>query len=285
MTRRIRSLTRAVEHPGRDYSAGGTAGRDEISRLGGAFNDMAERLERSAREILAKEYTDSILANAGEGICGVDAQDRITFANEAAGRITGLGIEGLLERDAGGLLPDADLPSATRPSARARCNGPTVRPCRSRTRSRDRQGRPADRRGHRDARRHPAAGTRTRPSAPGAARRADRPAEPSCSCDRIEHAIARARATGDAGVLYLDLDGFKTVNDSSATTPGDLLLSEEAERLPGRSARRTRWRGWAATSSWCCSRALPDGGGPQRRGAGAGLPDAQAGRSEHGREA
>jgi signal transduction histidine kinase len=87
VTRRIRSLTRAVSSiRDANYSERvRTDGRDEISRLGGAFNDMAERLERSAREILAKEYTDSILASAGEGICGVDAQDRITFANTAAG--------------------------------------------------------------------------------------------------------------------------------------------------------------------------------------------------------
>lgn len=91
---------------------------------------MADRLERSAGEILAKEYTDSILANAGEGICGVDATGRITFANEAAGRITGLGVAGLLRHEATTLLPDAGMPAGDgqeREVALGRPDGSAVR--------------------------------------------------------------------------------------------------------------------------------------------------------------
>jgi diguanylate cyclase (GGDEF)-like protein/PAS domain S-box-containing protein len=237
-TRRIRSLTRAVDNIGDGNYAQrvNAGGRDEISQLGVAVNNMAQRLEQSASEILAKEYTDSILDSAGEGICGVDASDRITFANTAAGHITGLGVEGLLGQDASAVLSDSDRPvgdsdrpvgdSPEREGMLQRPDGTSVRVAYTVS--------PIAKNGEpvgavillRDV-------TRQRALEYDLRHQALHDALTGLP-NRVllhEHIAAAEADQAGAALLLIDLDRFKEVNDTLGHHYGDQLLIEVARRM------------------------------------------------------
>ena len=121
------------------------------------------------------------------------------------------------------------------------------------------------RRGDRGGARHLRAGCRggadrlSRPPRP-----ADRLANRALLQERTEQALAVTARGGLVAMLCLDLDLFKTVNTRSATPRATRCSARSPTGSPPGSARPTRSRGSAGTSSRCCRRAsngrrTPDG--------------------------
>jgi PAS domain S-box-containing protein len=104
LTRRVdRLVSTAQRFAARDWDArGGLTGRDELSLVGRAFDEMAERLRSTQSQLEEREsHIRLLLDSAAEGIFGLDLEGRCTFVNRSALRMLGYAHAGeLLGRDA-----------------------------------------------------------------------------------------------------------------------------------------------------------------------------------------
>jgi PAS domain S-box-containing protein len=107
---RVRDVEMVIGHPDGRRRTVLASGQRIVDRDGsalGAVVALHDVTERKAAQRGLEEATrrlESILSAAGEGICGLDPEGRISYANPAAARLTGYPVEDLIGRGLDELL-------------------------------------------------------------------------------------------------------------------------------------------------------------------------------------
>lgn len=219
----------------------------EFDKVRGSLADFQYRLTQGDLALRDSETRmRAVLQNVVDGILTFDADGYITSANPAVEHLFGHAAERLIGRHVSALFDGLPIGVLHRLASRLEADGD-----RWASRRMELQG------VHQDGTRFPAEMTLSRLDLPGVLsfiavveniserKEAEQRLKYMANydtltglpnrallCDRLEHAMRQAeRAERLVGVLFLDLDRFKNINDTLGHHAGDQLLKVVAERL------------------------------------------------------